>query len=93
MLDKKLEEILSKQIYAHKGGGKLFFGLDPTIAQIKQAFADEIIQPLGQGVYCSGAEWLDRFTKELESFIDTNRRTQDFTDAVLAARKASGVSK
>ncbi len=40
MIDDKLKEILEKQIYSPGDGERLFFTLQPTIAQIKQCFLE-----------------------------------------------------
>lgn len=76
-LDDELREIkASGKLYSPNGGLDKYLELDDkTIAQIKQAFADEgYIQPetLKKGIgimdaqgYKSGQEWYDRFEKEL----------------------------
>lgn len=105
VLDDKLEKILSKQIYAPEGGGRLFFQLHPTIAQIKQAFKDEGWQPPGGGLrgnLVTGQEWYDRFEKQLsdDTYGDSNPTNKCDCDGVPyictcdlleAAKKAAGL--
>ncbi len=70
--------------------------VDDAIVQIKQAFQSEGYLDPVQAKYLyenSGQEWCDKFVKELEKAVDTNRRTQDFTDAILAAKRAAGLDK
>lgn len=78
---------------------------DEAIAQIKQAFAEETgittldwIKEQGYAKvrkdryrYVTGQEWYELFVEELEKSVNVNRRTQDFTDAILVAQKASGI--
>lgn len=85
MLDKKLKEIL--EVLGSNETG------DPVDDKGRMFLSKPELLEIMNDKKLTGEEWLDRFIIELESFIDTNRRTQDFTDAVLAARKASGVEK
>jgi hypothetical protein len=76
--------VLEKEVFMEKGYVKI------TGSQEQQAALANMI--LGNSVM-TGQEWYDRFIAELEKSVYVNRVTQDFTDAVLAARYASGLEE
>jgi hypothetical protein len=54
-----------------------------VVQRIKDTFKSE--------GYMTGQEWYNRFIAELDKSVDVNRKTQDFTDGILAAKRAAEV--
>jgi hypothetical protein len=88
-LDKKIREIL----WSYEDNLHLQELVDEAAEKIKQAFAvEEHRKWKREGEFMTGTEWLDRFEKELQSWVD-GAYSGNVIEVMYAARRASGLKE
>lgn len=76
-----------KAVFSDEGYVQLAY--NPVKKTVAGKPIDEVLKT--NDTHMTGQEWYDAFIKALENSVDVNRRTQDFTDAVLVAKHAAGL--